>query len=354
MLSLSSISLIPRAIKAKSEPVLGLANKLKQGFLNLSTAQKLYSLAFVILCFGDQLGWVALLSVIAMGLEFWPLFERVWHSLAGKAVLLLFYAIIANFALSTSAAIVNEVVGVSASHLNYTHNFALLLYIPAWFVVMTALVLLAMQIIIPFYLLLLLMLKPLGITAFRFTQHDRFRKSTAFVRLILAAIVLYHLFLLIDVEHVVDMPDGGIVEIAGVEVLNMNASPTRQLGDSLEAAAKDQVSDVLNLKTVETTETPILTAAAKKEVVKEELEQLNLERNYAIVRGFYQQKVREMIAIFAFNLEADSRSRCQKAKDSSVVELNDYEILEITKDKEAKFGYHFEVKKCVSVAFPLR
>lgn len=134
----------------------------------------------------------------------------------------------------------------------------------------------------------------------------------------------------------------------------MNASPTRQLGDSLEAAAKDQVSDVLNLKTVETTETPILTAAAKKEVVKEELEQLNLERNYAIVRGFYQQKVREMIAIFAFNLEADSRSRCQKAKDSSVVELNDYEILEITKDQEAKFGYHFEVKKCVSVAFPLR
>jgi len=33
--------------------------------------------------------------------------------------------------------------------------------------------------------------------------------------------------------------------------------------------------------------------------------------------------------------------------------LNDYEMLQITPDKKAHYGYRFEVKKCISAAFPL-
>jgi hypothetical protein len=302
---------------------------LKQGFFALSLSQKLYLVAFILLLTqGEKLVWVALISVIAMGFEFWPMFERLWHSLAGKAVLLLFYAIIANFALATSAAVVNEVVGVSASHLDYTHNFAILLYLPAWFVVMSGLVLLAMQLIIPLYFIISVLLKPLGIATIRFTEHSKFRKTTAILRLILASIVLYHLGLLVDVEEAVVVSEETLVSMVNVD------------GKS-DYVAEEELEEEIVLVPEERLRTNVLT-------------QDQQEKNYDELRQHYQQRVREMIAIFAFSLEADSRSRCQKAKDSSVIELNDYEILEITKDPEAKYGYQFEVKKCVSVAFPLR
>jgi hypothetical protein len=302
---------------------------LKQGFFELSLSQKLYLVAFILLLTqGEQLVWVALISVIAMGFEFWPMFERLWHSLAGKAVLLLFYAIIANFALATSAAVVNEVVGVSASHLDYTHNFAILLYLPAWFVVMSGLVLLAMQLIIPLYFIISLLLKPLGVATIRFTEHSKFRKTTAILRVILASIVLYHLGLLVNVDEAVLVSEETLVSM-----VNVDGKP--------EDVAEEELEEEIVLVPEERLRVNVLT-------------QDQQEKNYDELRQHYQQRVREMIAIFAFNLEADSRSRCQKAKDSSVVELNDYEILEITKDQEAKFGYRFEVKKCVSVAFPLR
>jgi hypothetical protein len=332
--------------------LLVLLNKLKKGFFALSLPQKLYSLAFLLLCFSDNLGWVAVFSVIAMGLEFWPLFERVWHSLGGKAILLLFYAIIANFALATSAALVNEVVGVSASHLDYTHNFALLLYIPAWFVVMTALALLAMQILIPAYFLLSVVLKPLGIKTIRFTQHSQFRKVTAFLRLILAAIVLYHLSLLIDVENAVELTEDVVVNIAVPMTTEQEKQALKALGEQLSPSVTEPVIPLAE-------EAGAPDSANVFEDNDEITIGLNisdsdkLEKEYDNVRRFYQKLVRDWIAMFAFTLEANSRSRCAKAADSSVVELNDYEILEITADNSAEHGYRFEIKKCVSAAFPL-
>lgn len=136
---------------------------ISQDIARLSFAQKLYLIALILAFSGDLMGVVAVIAVIAMAVEFWPVFELVWHSLAGKAVLLLFYAIIANFALGWSGAIVNEVVGVSASDLDYTHNLAILLYMPAWFLMVSAIVLLALQLIIPVYLVLIFLLKHLYI-----------------------------------------------------------------------------------------------------------------------------------------------------------------------------------------------
>ena len=67
-------------------------------------------------------------------------------------MLLLFYAVIANFALAGAASVVNEVVGVSSSHFSYTHNFAILLYLPAWTLAISIIALLLLQIFVPFYL----------------------------------------------------------------------------------------------------------------------------------------------------------------------------------------------------------
>ncbi|MBB1268459.1 hypothetical protein [Shewanella sp. SR44-3] len=310
----------------------------KMAFFALSLAQKLYLVAFIVLCAtNEKLFLVAFISVIAMSLEFWPLFERVWHSLAGKAVLLLFYAIIANFALATSGAVVNEVVGVSASHLDYTHNFAILLYLPAWFVVMSGIVLLAMQFIIPLYFFISVLLKPFGVVAMRFTDHSKFRKTTALLRLILASIVLYHLGLLVNIEDstlVVDNSSNSAEQTVNRVVPTIEL----QIGGQDDAVIDESAED-LEINPHE---------LSAKDAEDEDLEQ----QQYTKIRTQYQQAVREMIALFAFRLEADSRSRCEKASNSNVIELNDYEILEVSRDESAPYGYLFEVKKCISPAFP--
>ena len=64
----------------------------------------------------------------------------------------------------------------------------------------------------------------------------------------------------------------------------------------------------------------------------------------------YDNKIKAILAYFIYELEADSYSRCQVTEGSRMVELNDYEILEITQLSEQERTYKYEVKPCISVA----
>lgn len=300
----------------------------------LTAAQKLYLVAILLLFTTENLGLVAIVTVIALTLEFWPLFDKVWHTLSGKTVLLLFYAIIANFAIAGAASVVNEVVGVSTQHFSYTHNFAILLYLPAWVIAMTALAILLLQIAVPFYLMGLLLLRPFGVKGLKLINHNHFRFTTMFVRLILASIVLYHLVLIasLDTELKDDLSDP-----AGVVFNELTDKQKQDIAHELESVQDDNASE----KDIRIG----LSLSEEKQKQQEEM--------YAHVREDYEKKVRTFIAQFAYHLEADSRSRCQIKPGTNVVELNDYEILEISRDKELAYGYKFEVKKCISPAFPV-
>jgi hypothetical protein len=310
----------------------------------LSLPQKLYFVAIVLLFTTDSVVWVAMISVIAMSIEFWHLFERMWHSLAGKAVLLLFYAIVANFALASSSSVVNDVVGVAASNFNYTHNFAILLYLPAWSVVMSCIVLLMLQLIFPLMFTVSFLLRPLGVKNFRLINHLHFHRSTFWVRVILAAVLLYHLAMLMDLygqfEKALDDPQ--MVKLVEAEI-------EEKVLDDDGITIMVQAPSVEN----EAEESPMVMTA--DEIVHEqELAAIDeiAKRPYNQLRSQYFTGVRKAIALFAFQLEANAKSRCKKLPQSHVVELNDYEILEITPDIKAEYGYHFEVKKCISPAFP--
>ncbi|RTR38755.1 hypothetical protein EKG38_11355 [Shewanella canadensis] len=299
----------------------------------LTAAQKLYLIAILLLFTSENFGVVAIVTVVALTLEFWPLFDKVWHTLSGKTVLLLFYAIIANFAIAGAASVVNEVVGVSTQHFSYTHNFAILLYLPAWVIAMTALAILLLQIAVPFYLISLLLLRPFGVKGLKLINHNHFRFTTMFVRLILASIVLYHLVLIANLDS--ELKDD-LSDPAGVVFSELTDKQKQDISKELENAKADNAG--------EEEITIGLSLSEEEQKLQEEI--------YAHVRDDYEKKVRTFIAQFAYHLEADSRSRCQLKPGTNVVELNDYEILEISRDKEQAYGYRFEVKKCISPAFP--
>lgn len=303
----------------------------------LTSAQKLYLVALTLLGVSDNLGLVAIITIFALVLEFWPLFERIWHTLSGKAVLLLFYAVIANFAIAGAASVVNEVVGVATTHFSYTHNFAILLYLPAWIIAMTALAILLLQVAVPFYLVGLLLLKPFGVKGLRLINHNYFRFTTMIIRFILSSVVLYHLVLIasLDDELSTDLNDPH-----GIVNQELNEEDKAELARELKNINRDletnQQDDEVTLG--------LSFATDESKKLQEEF--------YKDVRSNYENKVRTFIAQFAYHLESDSRSRCVIAEGANIVELNDYEIVEIRKDKSAEYGFTFEVKKCVSPAFP--
>lgn len=302
----------------------------------LTIAQKLYLAALLTLSVSDNLGLVAIITVFGLVLEFWPLFERIWHSLSGKALLLLFYAIIANFAIAGAASVVNEVVGVATTHFSYTHNFAILLYLPAWIIAMTALAILLLQVAVPFYLVGLLMLKPFGVKGLRLINHNHFRYTTMIIRLILSSVVLYHLVLIASIKEDLseDLTDpNGIVNNQLDEEAKTELAKELQVKKDLAlSTAQDDISLGLSFNTDD--------------------ERKEQEEIYKNVRSDYEKMVRTLIAQFAYHLESDSRSRCAISQGANIVELNDYEIVEIRKDNEQDYGFTFEVKKCISPAFP--
>jgi hypothetical protein len=333
----------------------------------LSAVQKLYLLAIVVLIFSDSLVFVAVLTVVGLTAEFWPLFNRVWHSLAGKAVLLLFYAIIANFALAGAASVVNEVVGVSSSHFNYTHNFAILLFLPSWALAMSIIALLLLQIIAPIYLFLLLLAKPFGITGFRITNHQHFQKWTMFIRLILSSILIFNLSLLSNFDTVIE----NNFDSHSLFRTNEQTNATTPAATNENSVIEDAIDKIITAETKANENGVNLTAKNEIKQVSKQAIKLNiasdtegekisaLERNIKNdvensekLKSYYSEKTRDLIAHFAYKLEADEKSRCLITNNAHVVELNDYEILQITPDSTMQHGYKFEVKACISPAFP--
>ncbi|MEZ9200167.1 hypothetical protein [Shewanella sp. 10N.286.54.B9] len=293
---------------------------------------------------------MAAITVVGLLAEFWPLFARVWHSLAGKAVLLLFYAVIANFALAGAASVVNEVVGVSSSHFSYTHNFAILLYLPAWTLAISIIALLLLQIFVPFYLFTLLLLKPFGVDGFNLTNLQHYQKWTMFLRLILSSILLYHLALLSDVDSVIEE------NLDNPKLLSIQQPSTKEA--DLEKIILDSLGET-DAPEQKITDDEISTNNNEKQNSSNStLDALEQEINTSVnkslqLRALYSQKTRELIAHFAYQLEADGKSRCAISNNAHIVELNDYEILEISPDMSKPYGYYFEVKVCQSPAFPL-
>ena len=266
------------------------------GRLNIS--QTLFLIATLMLMFADDWTVACLLIMLALALEFWPKFILLWHTLPGKGLLLFFYAIMANFALANAATVINEITGVSAAQLPYSHNFAILLYLPLWLIGFTIIALLLLQMFLPFYLFVLLVLKPFGLRAVKLISNISYPITTGIFRMVLAAIVLVQLFVFFKSE----------IEQAGNDFdIEMGLTVNDQSGEKKELSS---------------------TLASRKQQYK----------NFVILS----------LNQFVYEMEAAKYSRCAISENSRVIELNDYEILEISKDPDHMEKFIYQVKKCVS------
>ena len=310
--------------------------------------------------------------------EVWPRFMIIWHSLPGKAFILFTYAVIANFALASASGMVNDVSGVSAGALPYSHNFALILMMPTWFFLTSIFALVIVTLLTPVYLMTLLALKPIGVRRFWHAPEYRFVFTTALVRYIWTLALLWELILLAaQVGLVGSMGD----EKASTDALSFERASQAITSEIVKAGTKtgnvpsNAPPEMLTAPQVDEVNIPLIVdnvlaannvkpKSTQEADIKATIEDINtasddLEAEIdALWKGAkdkniaFKRSQRRLLANFIYEFEADSRSRCAHSPDTRVIELNDYELLEISKDdsEENELGYNYVVVACQSAA----
>lgn len=259
--------------------------------------------------------------------EVWPKFMTLWNSLPGKAVILFIYAIIANFALASASGLVNSITGVSSGALPYSHNFALILMVPGWFFVTTLMALVSGMLIIFIYLFFLLLLKPFGVQRLWHKPGYRYVLSTAVARFVWTLGVALQLSVLAG--------QVGLLSEFSAESTSQLITIENETETSIEESEPPLTEEQAEVTSeLEGDLTALLTDAKQKSIR-------------------YKRAQRQALASFIYEFEADSRSRCAHPEGTRVIELNDYEILQIAQTPEDEIGYTYTVEPCRSAAIGL-
>jgi len=240
--------------------------------------------------------------------------------------------------LAGASGIVNDVTHVSANHFNYTHNFATLLYLPPWALGITLGTLLLFQLFLPFYIFILLLIKPFGSERVKFISQSYSPLLTAIVRFILATVVFINLISFLDDKPPEEVLHNMVSAFIDSKVIAKESGEEQQKAvEELSEKIEQQIPDINEEDQVPS---PDINIQADNETAE------NL-RQFLDSKGYFERSKR-LIAMFAYSFEADSYSRCLKAENSKAVELNDYEIVQVTPNHNAEYGYRFEVIACDS------
>jgi hypothetical protein len=354
---------------------------------SLKASERLYLSALIsIPLLGESLVLASILTVIGLTMEFWPRFVGWWDTLAGKAIFLLFYGAIANFAVADAGSYVNDVLKISAESVTYAHNFAILLSLPSWFLGVTFITLLLFQIFMPFYLILLLILKPFGVKLIKVFSKSNHPIFCNLVRTIVSSILIYQIVLLLEVIAPIPGIHGNLISKTNDNV-QIEASTTKNTDDivPVELPAQNAPTQSADVQTLAPQENNAeLTKQQKQKQILDEVtnkffdpeqvaemqkafEQAEQDPNFKELvskakngeKGIqvsakldflnhHDQIIKMAIAYFAYEFEADDYSRCQLAPGTRAIELNDYEFLEVKENPDAEFHFDFAVKKCNS------
>jgi hypothetical protein len=309
-----------------------LFRKFKQLWLQLNAAQRSYLVAtlFVLLWlvnFNSQV-WplygMALALLCAVSLDMWQGFLRIWNSLAGKAVVIVFYAVLGNFCFAMAESQVNHLIGVRPDVVPYTVNLTVLLLAPLWSFGLSLVMLSIYTLLHTAKIFLLLFLRPLGVRSHHLLGKEAYPVWTLLTRFIYLPVFMSCLsplpgiYLAGDSSQLERLLTGKPSLIA---IKNKNAGET---ADSNAAVTVD--------------------AGAKDE----DMQQLNVDLSNGLPRILWLNRTQ---ATFLYHVESLSRSSCPLFGKEHLVHINDHEVLVITPDEKAETGYQYQVRLCGSVGY---
>jgi len=335
-----------------------LTSKIQPIWQKLQPAQRGYALATVcvllwLLSFCSQqwlLYGMALALLSAVTQDMWQGFLRIWNSLAGKAVIVVFYAILGNFCFSMAESQVNNLIGIRTDVVPYTVNLAVLLLAPIWTFTLSLVVLTLYTVLHTGKIMLLLLLRPLGVRSHHILGDEAYPVKTLLARIIYLPVfmsclaVLPGVYLAGDSSQLANLFSG---EPKVISVKNnddaISAADARSAANASAKPEHTMVRDDLAGSGTTATSNDVTASHNAKSS-----NQLNIDLNSALPTIPWLNRT---LAGFLYQMESMGRSSCVMSGKEHLVHINDYEVLVITPDKKAETGYQYQVRLCGSVGY---
>jgi len=292
-------------------------------------SQWCYFTAFSLLiysAFFSQENWdgvIALIAFIGLLRELLNIFHKVWETTLGKSVTLIMYASTANLALAFAAMKINFITGVEPMPFVFTLGFTTLILMPFWIALSSIVMFSCGLILANIWLLIRLPLKLFGIQLKIHWEDNKHALLTMFMRIILIPFVLFNM-LSIMAPYVSQPLEGNSF---GFTIGDIN-KPNFVSETTAESSA-----GLIKIPVKTQNEAPNKDA-------------LMLETEDAEVLKARAQLIDKAIATFIFYMEAYPYSACKKEADQRSVIVDEFSVLLISKNAEAKNGYDFVVQKC--------
>ena len=310
------------------QQLLGWRSRCAHIWQQLDLAQRCYLLSALLVVgwlgtFSTQPLLLGLLGVTLFGAvisDIWQGFVRIWHSLPGKAFILVCYAVLANFCFALADSSVNNLIGVRPEVVPFSVNLTLMLLAPFWSFLLAFALLTLYLLLHTIKVMLLLMLRPLGVRSHHILNGS-YPKLSLMARLCFLPVVFMY----------------------------MAAAMTGYLTGNTAALQMFQAEDAAPSSVVMpgTTNTPDVA----------EPEDLNINLfgpESSGIRGFNPEVpwINKTVAWFLYQVESLGKSQCLLQGDEHLVHLNDYEVLVITPDGKRPYGYRYQVRACGSPSLP--
>ena len=277
---------------------------------------------------------VGLFAGIAVCRELWQIFQKIWSSVIGKAVILVVYAGTANFALAVAGQKVNHVAGIEPGPLIFTTGFTALLMLPFWIIgstlVFSSLALLATNL----WFVICLLLRIVRVKVRAHWEETRFVLVTLLARIILIPVFT-----------------GSLVQF--IEPYSDEITIFQGVIASLEVN-EEQAFLVVNNSTEHSIPiNQVITHDLRASIVAEANGSLADDRVETVDLGIDSSpqwtKIDTLIAYFIYFFETYPSSACQKAAEERVLpigSLNEESMLSATLAPGSELGVIFAIKPC--------
>lgn len=308
----------------------------------LHLSQQMYLVSFIIFAFlldddsadSDTFTlWVGLIAAVGFSRELWQTFLKVWESHLGKSVILLCYAVIANFTLALAAKKVNQVVGIEPTTLIYTQGFTTFLLLPFWLLTFSMIAMTIALLFMQIWLLFLGGLKLIGLYRKRITLDEHFPKLFFILRIILLPLVLGFLLNALiwygrQLSFDIKLFDANLASLA-MQQLEI-VEHENEVDVELRIGSANRNTDTYHVP-IEPEDTP-----------KEQLQQV-LEND----TEYTEALINRAVAYFVYAFDTFPYSHCEKKPIEHIISIDDDNILLVKPSETAPTGYSFDVKPCV-------
>ena len=290
-----------------------------------------------------------MIAIVGFSRELWGLFLRIWETMAGKSVVLVFYAIIANISLALAGQKVNQLTGVEPGSLIYTQGFVTMMLLPLWIFTFSLIAMVCILLLSQLWILFIGVLKLFRVHHAQLTINEHYPVWFLFARIILLPSVLYALAIGVDAyaKQLNYQPANSNMfsQIASEIIRETNSEDGDGVNVGIKLELEEEFSqmkkDIEEAAKVE--KTPADGTTVGENAGTSEIQKDDSKYSYQSNEPTDMEKI---ITHFIYSFDSYGWSHCKKKPEEHVLVIDDNYILVVAPNNEKKGQFIFSTRLC--------